>query len=66
MADWLIVNGPTILAALVLAAVVSFALRSKWKKRTCGCGCANCQAGCGNRTAGEDSRRQKEKDHETD
>ena len=53
MADWLIGNGPTILVALVLAAVVFFALRGKWKKHSCGCGCANCQAGCGKRTAEE-------------
>ena len=46
MTEWLIENIPTILAALVLAAIIAIALWNKFKKKGCGCGCAGCP-GCG-------------------
>ncbi len=45
MTEWLIENIPTILAALVLAAIIAIALRNKFKTKGCGCGCAGCP-GC--------------------
>jgi hypothetical protein len=47
MGAWLIANGPTILVALALAAIVTAIIVKLIKDRkkgrsSCGCGCANC------------------------